>query len=95
MGSNPQRDSNPCLQSATRFLTRFKRLRAVDSTPRPRDLNSGGCFDSGTNLPYPVARHARGVKLRAVASAHAESQRVRLHWDTHRETGAQTGNSEL
>jgi hypothetical protein len=54
----PQRDSNPCLQSATRFLNRFWLLRAVDSTTHPLRLKFGGCFDTPhpTILGWPLRR---------------------------------------
>jgi len=49
-GSWPQRDSNPCLLSATRFLNRIGWLHRVDSTPHPPGFKFGSDF-SALQLP--------------------------------------------
>jgi hypothetical protein len=54
----PQRDSNPCLPSATRFLNLIGELHDVDSTPHPPGFKFGSDFSPPQTSPRARSRQS-------------------------------------
>jgi acyl dehydratase len=90
----PQRDSNPCLRSATRFFNCFRQLWTVDSTPHSPRFKFGGCPDPARDdssacreqapvpLGTPTSAGIRGYGQDSPAAARAGVERE-YSWSHH------------